>query len=99
MPAFPPDHSRSGSMAVAGLRLRKLRSNIPGSINSFLQWGTVAAVHAGPPKTVDVTLNGSSAATTGIRYQSGYAPTVGDYVPVLCGGSGASDKYVLPPPA
>lgn len=42
-------------------------------------WGQVTAVNAGPPKTVTVTVNGSTG-THSARYDSAYTPTVGDTV-------------------
>lgn len=42
-------------------------------------WGTVQAVNAGPPKTVNVAIRGASGTVTS-RYDSNYTPTVGDTV-------------------
>jgi hypothetical protein len=51
-----------------------------------LSWGVIAAVSAGPPKTVSVNVSGSTTATTGIRYLASYTPTVGDVVVMVANG-------------
>jgi hypothetical protein len=55
------------------------------------QWGVIDAIHAGPPATVDVYLDGSqntgdtSNLVTGVKYLASYTPTVGDSVVIYRG--------------
>ncbi|MHB2029661.1 MAG: hypothetical protein ACYCPT_12715 [Acidimicrobiales bacterium] len=70
--------------------------------HSPFQWGVVHAVHAGPPPSVDVYLDGTqnmnntAFLTTGIRYLDGYDPVVGDGVVLIRGtNKSVSDRTVL----
>ena len=94
-PYVPPQHVRGGHPNAIGKRIAQAMSaGGPGTIAHPFQWGTVSAVHAGPPKTVDVMLDGATTATTGLRYDSNYTPTVNDYVYVFRGTGGLSDRFV-----
>jgi hypothetical protein len=65
-----------------------------------LHWGVVHATHTGPPKSLDVFIDGSATATPSVRYSAGYTPTIGDFVAVLqTSTQSGSDHYVLGPPA
>ena len=62
---------------------RRMRAQIGPrwSLNTAYQWGAVGTVHAGPPKTLDVYIDGSTVITLGLRYLASYSsPTVGDIV-------------------
>lgn len=58
----------------------EIRSAAPESL--VLAWGVVTALTTSP-NAVTAKMNGSSQTTSGIRYLSGYAPTVGDTIAVL----------------
>jgi hypothetical protein len=70
--------------------------------HGVFQWGVVHAIHAGPPPSVDVYLDGThntgNAAylTPTVPYLANYVPTVGDTVLVRRGeGRSASDRTVI----
>lgn len=94
-PYVPPQHSRTGHPNAIGKRMAQaMQVGRPGTITHPVQWGTVTAVHVGPPKTVDVQLDGATTATVALRYDSNYTPTNGDYVYVFRGTGGLSDRFV-----
>lgn len=95
-PYVPPQHVRGGHPNAIGKRIAQaMTAGGPGTIEHPAQWGTVSAVHTGPPKTVDVMLDGSTTATLALRYLAAYTPTVNDYVLVLRGTGGVSDRVVV----
>lgn len=94
-PYVPPQHVRGGHPNAIGKRIAQVVSaSGPGTIAHPFQWGTVSAVHTGPPKTVDVMLDGATNATLALRYLASYTPTVNDYVLVLRSTGGLSDRVV-----
>ncbi|HEX7355250.1 MAG TPA: hypothetical protein VF288_10510 [Mycobacteriales bacterium] len=68
---------RLASNTVAG-RIRTQLSH-DWNVAGPYQWGTVTAVNTSP-NSVDVKMDGSDYVTPGVRYMSGYSPTVGDVV-------------------
>ncbi len=69
------------------------------------QWGYVHAIHAGPPPTVDLYLDGAQNTnnpdylTPSVTYDARYVPTVGDVVLGRRGlGRSSSDRFVVGKP-
>lgn len=77
-------------------RSMKTAKQIRGKLNASSRgtrrfWATVTAISAGPPKTVTLQ-QGTLSPVSGIRYDAGYTPTVGDTV---YGDTDGNDYLVL----
>jgi hypothetical protein len=84
---FRPTARMAHKMRLAQTKISKKQARPLGNyLHAEHEYGTVAAIHAGPPPTVDLYLNGSqnmgstTYLTTGVKYLAPYVPTVGDVV-------------------
>jgi len=93
-----------GHMNPSSTQIAAALSGAMGSSSAGLalsgMYGTIAAVHTGPPPTVDVYLNNNStgaqpSTANGLAYMSDYNPVVGDAVFLVAGQAGMRTSYLV----